>query len=513
MDNLRDSYLGYFSSAVAVFAFAWIFILHLGWGLFDSGCPTYTLNLVRQVERGLFPATFPGVPEWPANYHQGGVYLAGNVARHLNIDPEDAIRLITFVFGFLTFASLIMLANRSRHKLLAVLVVIAGYFSASFPNDQIVPLNPSSVGWYTYISLFEYLNSFSWPIALFAITIYYIFEKKSNYLIYPLLLLLPIFNATSFAVVYIGALLRYCIGIANSSEKFSARNLVVNFSLFAVCYLLPLFYTSAYSLGEGYERVALRFSIFKDDAISFLFGYIKLYSLFALFGLWGSMLQILKGKKSLFPILCLVAFLFPFIFYVEQINNWDNMHKFVLLTNFFSVFVLLDVLNDRRSYNSTLWLGCLASLFISIPANYNFLKTRIDWSYKINSTPSQSEIISNYINSLNGRKMIWHWGENEICSPFSKIVSETGSSFAGYYSENFLISPDIEHWVKKERYWYTSENFKELIARHKMLEHLVVVPVEHAARALGFIEKSEVIVLAEERVDNYMVYSLMVPSE
>lgn len=141
-------------------------VFKLSWGFFDGNCPTYSLNLIEQIASGIYPASFPGAPEIPANYHQGTLWLTAQLSNYLAIPASPSLKLVLLVFGTLSVIIPASLALQKLSSPTAILLIIAAYFSASFTNINTWPLTIQSVHWYSYISLFEYLSSPSWPIGL-----------------------------------------------------------------------------------------------------------------------------------------------------------------------------------------------------------------------------------------------------------------------------------------------------------------------------------------------------------
>ncbi len=161
-----------------------LFLFRLGWDIFDYLCPTGVLGLVTQIAHGHFPASFLSFPEYPMNYHQGFLVVAGSLSYLTGMLPSIAI-ITTYA---LCYAGLVIALG-----LFLIYIKNPYYYAPGILFVGITSIHAKYVtgidfGWYNYVSIFEYLGSNSWPLSLLILTALLFLAKEythiSNFIIY-----------------------------------------------------------------------------------------------------------------------------------------------------------------------------------------------------------------------------------------------------------------------------------------------------------------------------------------
>ena len=467
-------------------------LFKLSWGFFDGNCPTYSLNLIEQIASGIYPAYFPGAPEIPANYHQGTLWVTAQLSNYLAIPSSSSLKVVILLFGTLSIIIPASLALGKLSPTNAMLLIIATYFSASFPNTNTWPLTIQTVHWYSYISLFEYLSSPSWPIALslFSIIAALSYRKKISgfsFLISALTLdtLIVFFNAVVYSTgicTIIALILTTIFYAVRKNQSISLPHAIIGVCFLALALIVPRYATSAFTSNALYEPVNLALRFQDQDAVKVLLQYLQLHTFLNIATLIpaGYLLRKSKGIANHFlPLLYLICFFFPMIFWLRNVDTWDNLHKFVVFSSFLSIFIWISfVQNDKRSsIKKYILIGsCLTSLTLSFPANYNQLFSRFQFAKLsiIDRTPSEHEDLKNFIGKQKQRVMFWAYPKPNSCGELSLIVDTTPAAFSGHYFSNFLLSKELEKKIGSEADW-ANQNPKILQEMHPDLIHLYMV--------------------------------------
>lgn len=477
-------------------------LFKLSWGFFDGNCPTYSLNLIEQIASGIYPASFPGAPEVPANYHQGTMWITAQLSNYLAISPSSSLKVVILLFGTLSVIIPTSLALWKLSPTNAMLLIIAAYFSASFPNINTWPLTIQSVHWYSYISLFEYLSSPSWPIALslFGVIAALSYNKKIsalNFLVIALTLdaLIVFFNAVVYSTGICTIITLILISIfyaARKKELIPLPHAIIGVCFLALALIVPRYATSAITSSAHYDPVKLALRIQDRDAVKVLLQYLQLHTFLNITTLIPAGYLIRKSKgitHHFLPLLYLICFFFPIIFWLKNVDTWDNLHKFVIFSSYLSTFIWISFIQSDKtsSIKKYILLGsCLTSLILSFPANYNQLFSRFQFARIsiIDRTPSGHEDLRNFIGKQKQRVMFWAYPKPNPCGELSPIVDTTPAAFSGHYSSNFLLSKELEEKIGLESDW-AKHSPKILQDMHPDFIHLYITKEE----SLGELKK------------------------
>lgn len=515
-------------SITALTIFLYSLASRLGWGVFDTGCPTYALNMIHQIVDYGYPASFPGVPNVPANYHQGTFWISAKLVNLLSLDPYESLRWLILITAGITVMTIIWFSSKLVKTEIALILVLTGYFSTSPPNGLYLPfeLIKESLGWYSYISLFEYNVSTSWPIALFLILcIVLIYFKNQKTLFYPfiILLILPFFNATAFTIVFI----TYCyvslswiyIESKNQWNRISIIKLLSNKIIVLFCYatvalVLPKYNISAFTISEDYEVVRLLPRFLEPRAWVTIIKYIALQPLINWFSIIPAY-YLIKSRKTCEKFVSFGFFLsliFPLLIWIKSVDQWDNIHKFVVLTSFFSIFTWIFYLsNTSLNKKRIFYLACTVSIIGSIPGLYNMGKSRMSFENLLPNFTQKTSPDNNlikYLKDNNKKIIIISYGEKNLCGRLSDTVLSYGSfAAAGYYFENFLLSKQIEDNIKKDYEW-DLENLEKIIKKYDKNQAIIVTPNNLKINLESILKNNNLIVLDKISFEYYTALKL-----
>jgi len=461
--------------------------------IFDYGCPTYSGNMMWQIAMRGFPAEFAGVPGVVANYHQGTFWLSAQLGKWIEIDPAAAIRWVLFLFSIVNLTILLVVGVRTRGPTLAVMIMATVFFSASPPTHNTWPLNATSVGWFDYISLFEYLAGSSTPIAFLLMTClalgscYGVTPTRFLTIYLPPLLILPSVNPTAFSVSWLAAGTMLAEGACDGwKRKLPSPAWMLPAAAWLFTYLLPRYYPSAMLQGASYEPVKLGLRLFAADGWVTIGEYLALQPLANHFTLIFVLLQIVKlrWKTPFGSRLFLLCYLFPLVVSFDNVIRWDNIHKFVLLSSMASLYVWL-MSAGSLAFLSTSWrrwgyAAAALSLLCSIPSQFNHFATRMTYTLpSFTPTPSPDDTLYRYLRDIyhqTGRRcMLWPYGDQQYCGRLAMVVSNTNVSCAGAYFSFFLLSPELEAQALVERDWF-EQDVLSLQSRYPSHGHLCIAP-------------------------------------
>lgn len=159
--------------------------------------------------------------------------------------------------------------------------------------------------------------------------------------------------------------------------------------------------------------------------------------------------------KQFLPLLYLICFFFPVVFWLKNVDTWDNLHKFVIFCSYQSIFIWIAFTQNNKinSIKKYILIGSLfISLFLSIPANYNqfFSRFQLQEPSILDRTQSEYEDLSIFVGKQKQRVMFWPYPKPELCRELSFIVDTTNAAFAGHYFSNFLLSKELEQKIHLE---------------------------------------------------------------
>jgi hypothetical protein len=494
-------------------------------GIFDLGCPTWLANMANQIRSGIFPAEFLAMPGVPANYHQGTVLVSAILMKIFDVNAATSFRVVIVGFGTIVFAliclSYSVLIGVGRTLFLAVVC----YFSASINYSLHWPLDGRSVGWHDYISLFEYQTSSSWPITF--LLLFFVFQFvgsqliKRNTALMVGLLLLPIFNATAFSILFLTTITLLILEFANYVKKYEISNDVVAcgshnllwIAGFIAAYFWPKLYTSAMIVGGNYEslEVALRFR--SDNFTEEIKQLLRLHTFFNYVS-WLPALLLLREKgfeRRFSASIFIISFVFPFVFGIKPINSWDNFHKFVLLSSFFSIFVWIEHFSRKRSelLNWFFIIGGSISLFLSIPSIYNQATSRFavkDFFLEASAQQADSSGLLEFLNEQKRRPMLWVYPPpKDMCSTsVDDLIGNTNIAVAGLYFNNFLLSHKLEIQIGDDYHWSDGDP-RVLQKRYPNLIHFYISKKDDWPVFLGHMQSKNIPI---ETLGDYGVFTI-----
>ncbi|MBS0208541.1 MAG: hypothetical protein JSS27_06255 [Planctomycetes bacterium] len=474
-------------------AFAGLLAAKLTWGVFDYGCPTYCGNMIWQIATKGFPAEFAGTPGVVANYHQGTFWLSAQLSKWIEIEPAAAIRWVLFLFSVANFTILSVVGVRTRGPTLTVMIMATVFFSASPPTCNTWPLNTASVGWFEYISLFEYLAGTSTPIAFLLMTCLVIGSSHGTTparflaICLPPLLLLPIINPTAFMVSFLAVGTLLAEGASDGGKrKLPSPAWILPAAAWLFTYFLPRCYPSAMLQGDNYEPVKLGLRLFATDGWVTIGEYLALHPMANHFTLIFVLMQIvsLRWKTPFGSRLFLLCYLFPLVVSFDNVFRWDNTHKFVLLSSMASLYVWL-IPGNWFAFLSSSWrrwgyAAAAISLLCSIPSQFNLFATRMTYATpSFTPAPCPDDALYRYLRDAyrqSGRRcMLWPYGDQQYCGRLAMVVSNTNVSCAGAYFSFFLLAPELEAQTLVERDWF-EHDVLSLQSRYPSHIHVCIAP-------------------------------------
>jgi hypothetical protein len=467
--------------------FAYLLMRRIIWHIFDTSCPTYTLNMINQVINGKYPASFPGAPDIPANYHQGHIFLSAGIGKVFNFDSLISLRITILIFSVFGFWMLTHASAKSIGSVKGPIIILACYLITSFPTVETWPINLGVAGWYEYVSLFEYLVSPSWPVSLF-ICIWTLLRIKESQDVHVstliLLIVLPFFNATLFTLIFVS----YVLFLA--TQFFASKNCpikmvkILRYLLFScLIYFAKNYMLSAFLNGEQYESPRIIFRLTQDNFKTFVLNYMQLQTPLIFFGLYLSV-KVVKRKivdhLLFFSYFLVSAAFFPLFFEIKNVSPWDNSHKFVIAVNFAIILLLIKYyeLHTFPSINKKAFSTIILLVCFSLPSQINLFETRLNSNIGTFLKEQKTSNLSNYFTSNELREMLWFYSADQfnICASATQILDETDVAAAGFYASSFLLSENREKEILADISFASQRPTKTLIRNRKM-QHVVVVPM------------------------------------
>ena len=247
-------------------------------------------------------------------------------------------------------------------------------------------------------------------------------------------------------------------------------------------------------MGIDYEQPAVSFRPREAGYWDFQFFYLNLQTPLIFMGFAVIVRMVLnryKGVAWFFVLFFLTSFFFPMAFKLNGVDDWDNSHKFVVLTSFSSIFLLIKYFEGRPTrlhLKKNYLLMLLAVFLISAPANFNDVTSRLNPALSSLLTKTKTTELSDFLNKSSSRKMLWvyHTKDFDFCGNFTSTLSETTAAAAGYYGNNFLLSNAREKSIEEDRVFFEKIPYQTL-KRNSALEHIVIV----SADKLRYFEQEE----------------------
>jgi hypothetical protein len=378
-------------------------------------------------------------------------------------------------------------SSKSIGSVKGPLIILTCYLITSFPTAQTWPVSLKAVGWYEYVSLFEYLVSPSWPVSLF-ICIWVLLRIKETQDVYVstliLLIVLPFFNATLFTLLFISYVLFLATQFLVSTNDRTKKARILKYLLLScLIYFAKNFTLSAFLNGEAYESPRIVFRLTQGNFQIFLLDYLQLQTPLLFFGLYVS-IRVIKRKivdhLLYFSYFFASAAFFPLFFEIKNVNPWDNSHKFVIAVNFSIILLIIKYyeLNTFPSINKKTLSSAVFLLCFSLPSQINHLETRLSANISTFLKEQETSDLSNFLNSKQEQEMLWFYSIDQfnICAPTTQILDETDVSAAGFYASTFLLSKNREEEILTDISFASQKPIKTL-SRNGKMQHLVVVPM------------------------------------
>ena len=438
--------------------------------IFDTGCPTYLANMIWKLHDQGFPATFLGAPQIAANYHQLPLIAASILTGILSIHPIEALSILLFSSGILLFILASFVAKEKYKSYLVPWILLIFITSASIPLEftQSNVLIGESLSWHSYVGILDHLSGSTWSIGLiFLLLIIWLHNRKYGFhlSIFSLSFLI-ITNPTIFTIAIISILI---------FEFLNSKKSILKVIALITLYYLSKHIPSVFLSGENYAVPVIFLRIFSDAFISNIIDVVKYTPLITLCILPLAIYNLYTKHNSLVEYILIFSILFPIFFGFNNIDDWDNKHKFIILAIFVSFFVFINFIKIHNNKNILILLVFIN--ITSIPALYNMYKTRIDITnikmpikYYDVGDPKLLKFLGDYKNT-----MLWPYPSDlNKCVYFKNIHTNSSVSIAGFYFDNFLLSNDYEERIKIESKWYRNNyNIKDKYSNYK---NFIIIP-------------------------------------
>jgi hypothetical protein len=494
-----------------------LFLLRLGWDIFDYLCPTGILGLVTQIAQGHFPASFLSFPEYPMNYHQGFLVLAGSLSYLTSILPSIAI-IVTYTIlyvGLIVALSLFLVyIKNSYYYAPGILFITINSIHAKYVTGI-------DFGWYNYVNIFEYLGSNSWPLSLLILTALFFLAKEythtqRNIITGSILILCTATtNATLFSVLLltVGIIYLYHCFL---QKRLLRKNFTLSFSCILILAIIPTLIPSALLHGAAYEAPQYVIRIF-DSGIERYFKHIARYIL-----LCGPIALVSFGavvvlyKKTSFDWrawivgMFLVSWTFPFVFGFANIDMWDNFHKFVVLNIFLSIVILVVFYKDHILSTSQLRWYTLFCIICSLPALHDMTQHRfsINLLGHIYPAPEIVDVVT-YLKENPTTLIPYISTTANLCdrANYGGIAQHAGVFMEQAYFTNFLMNAEIEAHYKKSLNWTDTEEARIATIRNLQKETALIIDKRYETE---FTEALTEVPVAERKTtihfSNFILY-------
>ncbi len=464
-----------------------VFYYRLNWHLFDVLYPAGLLNMTQQVASGRFPVSFMSFPEFPANYHQGFVFVSGIVSYLGLLPPESAMRVTyLFCFGLSVILFQLFCLSCGRGMRDTSRLTLLFLFSASFAPGWTYR-HSFSHDWHNYLTVFEYLASSSTALAVPLLFLVLLFLRDWTFTMQNVLALalLILISSTVSATLY---LLLFCATGFVSAEYF-VRELRKSCSRAAVRQLgvragiviplalgvlyLPRFVPSVFLRGEPYEVLQLSFRFLLPTYLSSIGEYLRLCGPVVWPGLLVAIFNLRSSEKTDLFLSCffLVSFLFPFFFWAEGIGSWDNNHKFCLMSMISACLLLVSPVRAKSNFLIKRHLGLVIvfCFVVTAPTLINLFVFRLS-------------ISDQHAQLGQGEKDLVDWLKKQpldiVLLPYDVELYELGASapvfIRNHYSLGFLLSKKIEREYGANLKWWESESkFKARVRALGKREYII----------------------------------------
>lgn len=449
------------------------------WQIFDYGCPTFALNFVQQISEGIFTPSFPGIPGVAANYHLGTFWIAGALSWAFSLPSGLALLLVVWFAGVGLFFFVMKWAVEKCGFWLGASIVVASFFATSLPNELMVMFPSEFVGWYNYVSLWEYLLSTSWPVSLLILNFAIVNSDKHDDLVKKFLVpvyVLGFFNAYIFSVLQVSLLIFIILRVFDTRAVNLKRD-AIYFLLVLLSRIPPMRLPSAMQSGDSYEALIVKLHFFHPDFWGHALQYISLMNPLHFVALGCAGILLLRGNTHarFLAILFGVTFFLPLMILTENVSAWDNRHKAIIFCSYLGIFIFVHL----SAVQSEVWPKIFAagwrvpkqvfltavlslSFLVSIPASYNLLVSRTvladGFSFQDSFLLPVDGELAAYLNAQKQPVMLWAYPKMGLCGDLAHTVSHTSTSMGGLYGSSFLMAPTLEKLSASEGFWYKSGN-------------------------------------------------------
>ncbi len=476
-----------------------LFSTRLNWDVFDYYCPTGVLNLVSQVANGIYPVSFMSFPDFAMNYHQGFIFTGGVLAYLTGITPSLAIilTLVGSYFLLTMYVPLFLISIKNPYYYLPPVLFLL------VTSVNLQTLSGIDFGWYNYLSIFEYSGSNSWPLSLLMLTVwlffipYYTHTVKNILIAASLILAVATINATLFSVMVLSVPL-LAVYYWWATKRFPYLHFILSTSLLLLVCIIPRFLPSAFLVGPYYDTPGYGIRIMYEGLDKYikhtarfvvLCGPLILFSTLAVY-------TILKRRLldwRVWPALMfVVSYTFPFVFGFANVDVWDNLHKFAIITMFASTILVVTFYRDTV-FSPKLVTGYLIlCVLLSFPALNDMRLHRLSTEYQHPVYPAERIAdITNYLRGTNKTIVPYKMDTSEICEgdQYAGIAGHSGNYMEDAYYVTFLLAPAIETAYLREKQWVAATATISQKIANLDPHSVMVVRRTHEAEFLQILEQ------------------------
>ncbi|TGL57984.1 hypothetical protein EHQ58_11325 [Leptospira ognonensis] len=472
-------------------ALTYIFGGRINPGFFDGHCPTNLIHLTSQIMDQRFPVSFTGFPEFPANYHQGFILYSGLLAKSLHLSAVDGIyfSFLFFVFNLnLLILTTVNILNPGRLGIFFVSILLLT--ASSFPRNGFIQNYGELQGWYEYIHLLEYFSSNSWPLGYITpVLLVFLFSKgifnrnfRFIFIAFCLVMFQITANASVFSVFLLILFVTLVVSLLYEQKVVFSRYTIIELSKYIFFLLLALLLSkvvpSATMSGPEYDPVQiLVFNKSWESILEYfrLSGPLVFIYSFLLISLLRKNIKI----SSIYKIVSFgICFGFPLLFTFKQINEWDNLHKFALMSIFVSVINLPLSNWENKKTKSILMvlLILLISFGFSISILINLYLTRSNFrdifSIRVENLELSEE--AKYFQNKKEKSKTSRGNQDftiyplfpvDSCTPEAVWACYSKVFVRGVYHPNFLVNDALE-----EESLGSAKKYMDLIQSGEMKE-------------------------------------------
>ena len=488
-------YLGFFSAAIFTTAL-FVFVYKLQ--IFDAFWPTTVIGLVNQVTRGHFPVSYLSYPEFWANYHQGFIFISGQLARVTDLNAAQSIQLLTCVlfFYFVFFLEVMTAKFTSPVWAYVAVVLLLLARSAQSPLTLFEPYHANLA-----ISVVEYFNSNSWPLSLCILLMIMMMPKALSeysppryFSQYILLFTLATSNAALFAVGRLSfCMLSLMIILASKQVTWRHKWALLGIPSLLVLWVFPMFLPSAFLRGDQYEApaIALQFWGQHHEMIMpyylYLLKHVLLAGPVAVVVLCGVCRALLARDAVSFrqsPLVIFlgmtmgISFIFPLVFSFTNINWWDNLHKFTLIWMVSALMIAAiytpqfwSWLSGRRSkvFQTGFVLMILVLVLpqaapFSLQSFFSMRKDGVDVKEPYAASDVAYSDVVQFLSSQTRTPLIYPYGQEFYhYSPALFIASFSGSFIRNCFYTNFLLSSQVKQSYTDNMEWWQPDKIMMVV--------------------------------------------------